>query len=160
MILMLSQCTTVDKNEIVHSEPLVFITWENPCFDRCASIWLIRNFVDSSAIFEFLPFGSRVNKGIPFDVPGSELGRQRNISCFESIINKYNLTDPALSAMAKIIHDIDVNKWGPKMTVKADSFVILFENIRILSKDDKECVDKSSEILGELYQLNRIMMDD
>jgi len=33
-----------------------FVTWENPCFDRCASIWLIENFVDSTATFRFTEF--------------------------------------------------------------------------------------------------------
>ncbi|MCD4818803.1 MAG: chromate resistance protein [Candidatus Cloacimonetes bacterium] len=99
-------------------------------FYRCASIWLIDNFVDSTSTFEFIKFGSRVTKGIPFDVPGAELGRQRNISCFESIIQKYEITDSAIIRMANIIHDIDVNKWGIKITFEADSLELVFSEIR------------------------------
>jgi hypothetical protein len=45
---------------------------------------------------------------IPFDAPGVELGHRDGKCSFEAIIAKYDLKDPALLRMAKIIHAADV----------------------------------------------------
>ncbi len=124
MIVVYVACNQTNTNTNTSSDSshaLNFTTWSDLCFDRAASIWLIKNFVDSTATFSFQKFGTRITEGIPFDVPGAELGRQRNISCFESIIQKYEIKDPSIMEMTKIIHDIDVNKWGVKLTNEADS---------------------------------------
>jgi len=131
---------------------LNFTTWENPCFDRCASVWLIKNYIDSTATFKYIEFGKKVSEGIPFDVPGAELGRQKNISCFESILLKYNLNDAAITEMAKVIHDIDVNKWGVKVTADADSLELVFNALRKQIESDPELTDRSAEIFWNMYK--------
>ena len=45
---------------------------------------------------------------IPFDAPGVGLGHHDGKCSFEAIIAKYDLKDPALARMAKIIHAADV----------------------------------------------------
>jgi hypothetical protein len=45
---------------------------------------------------------------IPYDVPNVELGHMDGRCSFESIIRKYQLTDPALTALARIVHGADV----------------------------------------------------
>jgi len=47
-------------------------------------------------------------KAIPYDVKGVELGHVDGRCSFESIMVKYNLTDPALQKLAKIVHGADV----------------------------------------------------
>jgi hypothetical protein len=75
--------------------------------------WLIRRFVDSDAEFFFVP-KNQVDRiaaetgAIPFDAPGVELGHHDGRCSFESIILKYELTDPALQRMAKVVHAADV----------------------------------------------------
>jgi hypothetical protein len=81
--------------------------------DRVACPWLITRFVDNEAEFLFVPKNQvdRVAKetgAIPFDAPGVELGHRDGKCSFESIIEKYDLKDPALVRMAKIIHAADV----------------------------------------------------
>jgi hypothetical protein len=149
LIILYSCINPVTKDEMNENN---FTTWQNPCFDRCASIWLIKNFVDSTATFRFIEFGKKVTEGIPFDVPGAELGRQKNISCFESIIQKYDLNNPSITQMAKVIHDIDVNKWGVKVTKDADSLEIVFNEFRKHINTDKELVDKTSELFRNMYK--------
>jgi hypothetical protein len=63
--------------------------------DRVACPWLISRFVDNQ-------------EAIPFDAPGVELGHQDGRCSFESIIARYELQDPALLRMAKIIHAAEV----------------------------------------------------
>jgi len=45
---------------------------------------------------------------IPFDVHNVELGHHESRCSFESIILKYELKDPALMHLAKIVHAADV----------------------------------------------------
>ena len=152
--LLFFSCINRESNKSIQIERIEannYVTWENSCFDRCASIWLMKNFVDSTATFNFIEFGKKVTDGIPFDVPGAELGRQKNISCFESIIIKYKLENPSLTEMAKVIHDIDVNKWGVKITKDADSLESVFNKLRAQIKIDMELVDKSEDLFWDMY---------
>ena len=147
-VINLASCNYDNGNELKNQ----FTTWEDPCFDRCASIWLIKHFVDSTATFDFIEFGEKITEGIPFDVPGAELGRQKNICCFESVIQKYQLDDPAFKQMSKIIHDIDVNKWGVKVTQDADSLEAVFNTIREQTITDQELLNKTAEIFVNMYK--------
>ncbi|MBM3128168.1 MAG: chromate resistance protein [Chloroflexi bacterium] len=81
--------------------------------DRVACPWLITRFVDNDAEFLFVPKNQvdRVAKetgAIPFDAPDVELGHHNGKCSFEAIIVKYDLKDPALVRMAKIVHAADV----------------------------------------------------
>lgn len=81
--------------------------------DRVACPWLITRFIDSQAEFLYAP-KSQIEKvvaetgAIPYDAPGVELGHHEGRCSFESIILKYDLKDPALLRLAKIIHAADI----------------------------------------------------
>nr|NQU90422.1 chromate resistance protein [Bacteroidota bacterium] len=128
-----------------------FTTWNNICYDRAASIWLIQHFVDSNATFRFIEFGKKVDVGIPFDVPGAELGRQRNLSCFETVISTYDIPDPVLLKMAKLVHDIDVNIWGSKVYPFSDSLDKQFKQLRKVEPDDKHLLNVTAINFEKLY---------
>lgn len=90
-----------------------WITRSHVHVDRVACPWLITRFVDNEAEFLFVP-KSEVTKtaseagAIPFDVPDVQLGHHNGRCSFESIIARYELQDPALLRMAKVIHAADV----------------------------------------------------
>ena len=90
-----------------------WVTRSHVHVDRVACPWLIRRFVDSQAEFLFVPKSqiARIAKelpAIPFDTPGVELGHRNGRCSFESILLKYELKDPALQRLAKIVHAADV----------------------------------------------------
>lgn len=90
-----------------------WITRSHVHVDRIACPWLITRFIDSEAEFLFVPKSEieRVAKetgAIPFDAPGVELGHHEGRCSFESIILKYELKEPGLLRMAKIVHAADV----------------------------------------------------
>ncbi len=90
-----------------------WVTRSHVHVDRVACPWLITRFVDNQAEFLFVPKNmigkvAEEEHAIPFDAPGVELGHQQNRCSFESIIKKYELADPALQRMAKIVHAADV----------------------------------------------------
>ena len=92
---------------------MLWITRSHVHVDRVACPWLIKRFVDSEAKFLFVP-KSQVDKvaaetgAIPFDAPGVELGHHEGKCSFETIIAKYELTNPALLRLAKIVHAADI----------------------------------------------------
>ena len=90
-----------------------WVTRSHVHVDRVACPWLIRRFIDNQAEFLFVP-KSEVMKvvtetgAIPFDGPGVELGHHEGRCSFESILLKYELTDPALARLARIVHAADI----------------------------------------------------
>jgi hypothetical protein len=90
-----------------------WITRANANVDRVACPWLIKRFIDPQAEFLFVPGGQVMataerEKAIPYDVPNVELGHVDGRCSFESIIRKYQLRDPALKELARIVHGADV----------------------------------------------------
>jgi len=132
---------------------LEFTTWDNICYDRAASVWLIIKFVDSTAKFEFVKFGKKIETGVPFDVPGAELGRQRNFSCFETIVQKYGISDPVIHKISRIVHDIDVNIWGNKVFTFSDSLDLQFKFQRKEIQDNYLLLDRFANDIDALYLL-------
>lgn len=90
-----------------------WVTRKNANVDRIACPWLIRRFVDRDAEFlyvatEEVAAVAEREGAIPYDVKGVELGHVDGRCSFESIMVKYDLTDPALQRLAKIVHGADV----------------------------------------------------
>lgn len=84
-----------------------WVTREHVHLDRVACPWLIRRFIDPKAEFLFVPFGkedARPGDAIPFAIPNVELApHDEHITCFERFLQKYELKDPALAEMARVI---------------------------------------------------------
>jgi hypothetical protein len=90
-----------------------WITRAKANVDRVACPWLIKRFVDPQAEFLFVPAAdvmatAKREQAIPYDVPNVELGHVDGRCSFESIVLNYNLKDPALAELARIVHGADV----------------------------------------------------
>lgn len=93
-----------------------WITREHVKVDRVACPWLIRNFIDPDAEFEFLPHETdwlAITDGTVYDVPGCELGHHCEDVSFDSILKRYRLTDPALALLAEIVRAADSHPSRP-----------------------------------------------
>ncbi len=118
---------------------MLWVTRSHVHVDRVACPWLIRRFVDSEAQFLFVP-KSRVpvvaqeTGAIPFDVPGVELGHHEGKCSFEAVLAKYELSDPALERLARIVHAADIaadlrkDELAPGLEALATGFGLLFPN--------------------------------
>jgi hypothetical protein len=137
-----------------------WITRSHVHVDRVACPWLIRRFIDNEAEFLFVP-KSRVNKvaketgAIPFDAPGVELGHHEGRCSFESILLKYELQDPALLRLAKIVHaadvdaDIDTDPIARGLEAIASGFSLRYP-------DDEENLTNQFEVYDALYAWCRL----
>ena len=130
--------------------------------DRVACPWLITRFVDNEAEFLFVPKNQidRVVKetgAIPFDAPGVELGHRDGKCSFEAIIAKYDLKDPALLRMTKIIHaadvaaDIDTDPIARGLEAIAVGFSLRYPN-------DEENLLHQFEVYDALYAWCRLQV--
>ena len=132
-----------------------WITRSHVHVDRVACPWLIKRFIDSQAEFLFVP-ASVVNqvaldtKSIPFDVPGVELGHHQGRCSFESIILKYELKDPALSRMAKIVHSADVSGDLDKDPI-ANGLEAIATGYSLRYPEDEENLSHQFEVYDSLY---------
>ena len=77
--------------------------------DRIASAWLIRRFIDREATFKFVPArGYTPLAGeLRFDMYDAEYTHEGDRCTFETLLARFALDDPALRALAQIVHDID-----------------------------------------------------
>jgi hypothetical protein len=137
-----------------------WITRSHVHVDRVACPWLITRFIDSGAEFLFVPASqveqvAKEDGAIPFDAPGVELGHHDGRCSFESIILKYELKDPGLLRLAKIVHaadvsaDIDTDPIAYGLEAIASGYSLRFPN-------DLENLEKQFEVYDALYAWCRL----
>jgi hypothetical protein len=84
-----------------------WVTRPHPHVDRLACAWLIRRFVDPQAEIRYAETAAEGE--VSFDMRGAELGHRGNLCTFETMIATFGLEeDPALAALAAIVHEIDL----------------------------------------------------
>lgn len=91
----------------------IWVTRKHIHVDRIASAWLIRRFIDPNAKFRFVnPKTYKVQRDhIRFDMADAEFTHEGTDCTFETLVRRAELTsDPALRAIAEIIHDLDVDE--------------------------------------------------
>ena len=139
-----------------------WITRSHIHVDRVACPWLILWFVDNEAEFLFVP-ANQVKKvaaetgAIPFDAPDVELGHHDGRCSFEAIIQKYELKDPALLRLAKIVHSADVAADIDKDPV-ARGLEAIAVGYGIRYPDDEENLLQQFEVSDALYAWCRLQV--
>ena len=77
--------------------------------DRAACAWLLRRFIDSDAEFLFVTDPDEIPAdATPFDMRGVELSHHGGDCTFETILRRYDLQDPVLWDLARIVHEADL----------------------------------------------------
>jgi hypothetical protein len=92
-----------------------WITRERPKIDRIACPWLIARFIDKAPEFLYVPRDEVMRialetGAIPFDVPNVELGHHGELCSFDAFLAKYQLDDPGLLKLARIVRGADTGR--------------------------------------------------
>jgi len=129
-----------------------WITREHAKVDRIACPWLIRKFIDAEAEFIFLPADTEwqaITDGIVFDVPDCELGHHGAECSFDAIMRKYQLDDPALVELAKIVRAADTadKSWA----VEGIGLEAIADGFRRIARDDHDNMAKQFAVYEALY---------
>ena len=132
-----------------------WITRSHVHVDRAACPWLITRFVDSDAEFLFVPKNqiektAKETGASPFDAPGVELGHHDGRCSFESIILKYDLKEPGLLRLAKIVHAADVSEDLDKDPI-ARGLEAIASGFSLRFPDDLENVEGQFKLYDALY---------
>src|SRR3954452_6323911 len=84
-------------------------TRSGPHVDRTACAWLVRRFVDPEPEFLFVEDTDEVPAtATPFDMRGAELSHHDGDCSLEAVLRRYDLDDPVLWAIGRIVHEADL----------------------------------------------------
>jgi hypothetical protein len=138
---------------LAHLKDRTWVTRQGVHVDRIACAWLIRRFIDPGARFKFVSgkgyapsFGE-----LRFDMFEAEFTHEGDRCSFEVLLGHAGLTDPALHAIAEIVHDIDLKdgKFGRDETggIKA-----LIAGVAMAHRSDEERLTRGGAIFDDLYE--------
>lgn len=132
-----------------------WITRERPKIDRIACPWLITRLIDKQPEFLFAP-APRVlamaaeTGAIPYDVPDVELTHVGELCSFDAFLQRYQLTDPALTQLAVIVRGADTGR--PELAPQAAGLLAVSLGLSALFADDHELLDRGLIIYDALYE--------
>lgn len=131
----------------------LWVTRQSVYVDRIASAWLINRFIDSSARFKFVPAkGYRPEAGeLRFDMFEGEFSHVGDRCTFETLLVDFGLSDPALGAIAEIVHDIDCkdDKFAREET---EGIRMVLDGIALGHREDEGRLAAGRIIFDGLYQ--------
>lgn len=127
--------------------------------DRAACAWLIRRFIDPDPEFVFVADPDEVPEdATAFDMRGADLshhtGDDGAEDCsFETFLNRYELDDPVLWHLARIIHeaDLDDERYDAPEARGLDT---LTRGLSMVATDD-QVLDTTRLIFDGLYEYHR-----
>ena len=135
-----------------------WITRKDIKVDRIACPWLIRRFLDTDAEFlfveeeEVLAAAAR-EEAVPFDLPRHpelKFTHHDGLCTFEVLLREFDLQDPGLACLAKIVHAADLrgqehtNPEGPGLKAVSEGF-------HLLGADDRTRLAWGFPIYDALY---------
>jgi hypothetical protein len=124
--------------------------------DRAACAWLIRRFIDAEAEFVFVVDPADVpSDATSFDIRGARLGHHEGRCSFESMIVEFDLAaDPALEAVAQIVHEADLadDRFDAPIAPGLD---VLIRGLTMTSESDEATLTTTHRLFDGLYAYER-----
>lgn len=129
-----------------------WVTWEQIGVDRMACGWLIQRFIDPQAKFLFIPMGTNALPldAEPFDLPGVRLSHHGGHCTFHTMLGVYDLKDPVLHRIARIVDEADVVQ-EVNLEAAAPGLDLICHGLRLTSSDDYVALERGTLIYEALY---------
>jgi hypothetical protein len=126
-------------------------TRSGPHVDRTACAWLIARFIDPEAEFLFVDDPDEVPDGATaFDIRGAELSHHGGECSFEAFLHRYELDDPVLGAIARIVHEADLEDERYDAP-EARGLDVLLRGLSMV-RSDHDVLDLSGPLYDGLYE--------
>jgi hypothetical protein len=122
--------------------------------DRAACAWLVRRFIDEQAEFLFVDEREDVPAdATAFDMRGVDLSHHGDDCTFETMLRRYELDDPVLWDVARIVHEADLadDRYDAPEAAGLDVFL---RGLSMVRRDD-EAVVIASALFDGLYEYRR-----
>jgi protein-tyrosine-phosphatase len=131
-----------------------WITREHARVDRIACPWLIGRFIDPKPEFLFVPASevlaaAQREDAIPYDVPHAELGHHGRACSFDAFVDGYELHDPALGALARIVRGADTD--DRELTPESAGLYAAATGFQATSRDDFDNMARQFPMYDALY---------
>ena len=140
-----------------------WITRERARVDRIACPWLITRFIDPKPEFLFVPpkdvlaVASR-EQAIPYDVPDVELGHRGPRCSFDAFVERYELADSGLAALAEIVRGADTD--DRSLTPESAGLYAAATGFQATSRDDFDNMSRQFPMYDALYEFARARTAD
>jgi len=131
-----------------------WITRERARVDRIACPWLISRFIDPKPEFLFVPASQVLDAAkregaIPYDVPNVELGHHGAECSFDAFVARYELDDPALAVLTRIVRGADTDDRG--LTPESAGLYAAATGFQANSRDDFDNMARQFPMYDALY---------
>jgi hypothetical protein len=129
-----------------------WVTWEKVGVDRMGCAWLIKRFIDPQATFQFIAPDQKTlpSDAEPFDIPGVRLSHHQGHCSFHTILREYQLNDPVLEAIARIVDEADIVQ-AVSVEPTAYGLDMICQGTRLTSPDDQTALERGYLIYEALY---------
>jgi hypothetical protein len=132
-----------------------WVTRERPKTDRIACPWLIRKFIDPDAEFIYVPADQVLNAAEgdgahSYDAPGARYTHRDGLCSFEVLVEEYEISDPAVQLLARIVHGADVAE-DRDATRQSPGLQAVAEGFHYIYSDDHEQLDAELVVYDALY---------
>jgi hypothetical protein len=125
--------------------------------DRAACAWVIRRHLDPDAEFAFVTDPTEVPPdATAFDMRGAELGHHAGQCSFETILGRYELTDPVLWKLAELVHEADLDDERFDAP-EARGLDVVLRGLSMIA-DDLRVLELSGRLFDGLYEYYRRAM--
>ena len=122
--------------------------------DRAACAWLIRRFLDPEAEFVFVDDPDELPADVtPFDMRGVELSHHGGDCSFETFLRRYQLDDPVLWDIARIVHEADLDDERYDAP-EAAGFDVALRGLSMVV-DDERLLELTAPLLDGLYEFRK-----
>jgi hypothetical protein len=130
-----------------------WVTRRSVHVDRIACAWLIRRFIDPEARFKFVSAKDyEAQPGeLRFDMFQAEFTHEGDRCSFEVLLERVGLEEPALRAIAEIVHDIDL-KDAKFERDEAPGVARLIVGVATASRSDEERLERGGALFDDLYE--------
>jgi hypothetical protein len=122
--------------------------------DRAACAWLIRRFIDAEAEFVFVDDPTEVPAdATPFDMRGVALSHHRGECSFETFLRRYEVADPVLWEIGKVVHEADLadERYNEPEAAGLD---VLLRGLSMV-RDDDQLLRLAAPLFDGLYEYRR-----
>lgn len=133
-------------------EAVTYYTWNVFEPDKCASIWLIKRFLEPDAVIRVVAKGEYLDEGMPLDIPGAKFSRTHNKSTFELLLAEYGIKNPALLQIGRLIHDMEINIWETKKYKQTRKLQIEINTLIQEADQPEEIILKTMDYFDDLYE--------
>lgn len=122
--------------------------------DRAACAWLIRRFVDPEPTFVFIDGTDDVpDDATPFDMRGAELSHHEGGCSFETFLERYELDDPVLWDIARIVHEADLDD-AQYDAPEAHGLDVLVRGLSLVESDER-LLEVTAALFDGLYEYRK-----